>query len=91
MTTRKTTKRAAQAAKQGDAPTYTVGNVTCDYRPWWVGKRRAKRATAFDTYAAAALTGLLVREGPETTLSELVEGALHLASLMELAKEDQGK
>lgn len=63
-----------------------------DYRPWWAsGRRRPKRTTAFDTYAAAALTGLLVRESAETTLSELVEGALHLATLMEAAKEERGK
>jgi hypothetical protein len=85
MTTRKkTTKRAAQAASEIPA--------SANYRPWWQGQRRSRRrATAFDTFAAAALTGLLVRESAETTLSELVEGALHLATLMEAAKEERGK
>jgi hypothetical protein len=86
MTTRKkTTKRAAQAASS-EIP------AAANYRPWWQGQRRSRRrATAFDTFAAAALTGLLVRESAETTLSELVEGALHLATLMEAAKEERGK
>ena len=89
MTTRKkTTKRAAQAAK--DVPSEIP--AAANYRPWWQGQRRLRRrATAFDTFAAAALTGLLVRESAETTLSELVEGALHLATLMEAAKEERGK
>lgn len=83
MTTRKTTKTKKKLEPTPPLP---------DYRPnWWIQRRRTKRATAFDTYAAAALTGLLVRESAETTLSELVEGALHLATLMEAAKEERGK
>jgi len=86
MTTRKTTK-----TKKKPSEIYQPVAVP-DYRPhWWSQRRRTKRATAFDTYAAAALTGLLVRESAETTLSELVEGALHLATLMEAAKEERGK
>lgn len=92
MTTRKSKTKKAGRTERGSAPEYVIGKVECDYRPWWAsGKRRSRRATAFDIYAAAALTGLLVRESAETTLSELVEGALHLATLMEVAKEERGK
>jgi hypothetical protein len=78
--------RAANTAPMPEVPS------ECEYRPWWSGKRRrSRRPTAFDLYASAALTGLLVRESAETTLSELVEGALHLATLLEAAREEQGK
>lgn len=89
MTTRKTTKTKKKPATFDYQPEMVAPP---DYRPWWAsGRRRSRRVTAFDTYAAAALTGLLVRESAETTLSELVEGALHLATLMEVAKEERGK
>lgn len=87
MTTKKPTKK--KLARPSPLPSVPS---ECDYRPWWAGKRRRSRPpTAFDLYASAALTGFLVRESAETTLSELVEGALHLATLMEAAREEQGK